>query len=72
MPCHSRYGTARQSAHCFSEVQELLGQTSHYSERVRKDALAGMADLLARHPEELRRQVGIGTFIEGPPAHQVR
>jgi len=37
----------------------LLGQTSHYSERVRKDALTGMAELLARHPEELRRQVGI-------------
>jgi len=49
----------RQSAHCCCEVQELLGQTSHYSERVRKDALTGMAELLARHPEELRRQVGI-------------
>lgn len=38
-------------------MQELLGQAGHYSERVRKDALAGLASLLKSHPEELRRQV---------------
>lgn len=43
--------------HCL--LQDLLSQTSHYSERVRKDALNGMAELLARHPEELRRQVAV-------------
>ena len=37
--------------------QELLGQVGHYSERVRKDAITGLGSLLARHPEELRRQV---------------
>lgn len=40
-------------------LQDLLSQTSHYSERVRKDALTGMAELLARYPEELRRQVAV-------------
>ncbi|PRW33261.1 Testis-expressed sequence 10 [Chlorella sorokiniana] len=36
-------------------LKELLGQCGHYSERVRKDALQGLGQLLAAHPEELRR-----------------
>eukprot|EP00887_Chlorella_sp_A99_P000463 scaffold17.g463.t1 len=34
-------------------VQELLGQCGHYSERVRRDAVAGLAELGRSHPEEL-------------------
>ena len=30
----------------------------HYSERVRRDGLGGLADLLAKHPPELRRHAG--------------
>jgi len=37
--------------------QELLSQTSHYSERVRKDAMTGMQQLFLQHPEEIRKQV---------------
>lgn len=33
-----------------SQLQELLGQCGHYSERVRKDALQGLGQLLAAHP----------------------
>ena len=36
-------------------VQDVLGQCGHYSERVRRDALQGLAELLAAHPAELRR-----------------
>ena len=36
-------------------LAELLGQTGHHSERVRKDALNGLAQLLTAHPEEARR-----------------
>lgn len=39
-------------------VQELLGQTSHYSEKTRRSALQGLADLFQRHPDELRRHTG--------------
>ena len=35
-------------------AQELLNQTSHYSEKVRKQALGGLSDLFTRHPEELK------------------
>jgi hypothetical protein len=38
--------------------QELLVQCGHYSERVRRDGLGGLADLLAKHPAELRRHAG--------------
>lgn len=38
-------------------LQELLNQLSHYSERVRKDALTGMQQLFLLHPEALSRQV---------------
>ena len=31
-------------------MSELLNQTSHYSEKVRKDALEGMRELLEAHP----------------------
>lgn len=37
-------------------LQELLNQSGHYSEKVRKGALAGLSELLLRHPDELRRQ----------------
>ena len=36
-------------------AQELLGQCGHYSEKVRREALAGLAELLAAHPAELGR-----------------
>ncbi|KAL4439859.1 hypothetical protein ABPG75_002860 [Micractinium tetrahymenae] len=36
-------------------LKEVLGQCGHYSERVRKDALQGLAELVATHPDELRR-----------------
>ena len=35
--------------------QELLNQSSHYSEKVRKQALGGLSDLFTRHPEELKQ-----------------
>ncbi len=38
----------------------------HYSERVRKDALTGLASLLTSHPEELKRQVRL---TPAPQAH---
>ena len=31
-------------------LKELLAQTAHYSERVRREALVGLAELLAAHP----------------------
>lgn len=47
--------------------QEVLGQCGHYSERVRRDALQGLAELLAAHPGGCMRrpfaparQAGIG------------
>ena len=36
-------------------AQELLNQTSHYSEKARKQSLVGLSDLFSRHPEELRQ-----------------
>ncbi len=39
--------------------QELLSQTSHYSEKARKAALTGLSDLFSRHPEELTTHVGL-------------
>ncbi len=43
--------------HSFTFVQDLLGQVGHYSEKVRKDALQGMIELLTSHPAELKGQV---------------
>lgn len=40
-------------------MQELLSQLSHYSERVRKDALTGLQQLLLSSPEELGKQVSM-------------
>ncbi|GFH15170.1 uncharacterized protein HaLaN_11348, partial [Haematococcus lacustris] len=40
-------------------LKELLAQTGHYSEKSRKHGLLGLADLLARHPEELGKHVGV-------------
>ena len=37
----------------------MLGQVGHYSERVRRDALKGLQDLLTHNPRELRKQVGL-------------
>lgn len=34
-------------------LKELLTQTTHHNDNVRKDALLGIKDLLARHPKEL-------------------
>lgn len=42
----------------FACMQELLSQTSHYSEKARKSALLGLADLFTRHPQELTNHVG--------------
>ncbi|KAL4853850.1 Testis-expressed protein 10 [Chlorella vulgaris] len=36
-------------------LKDLLGQCGHYSERVRRDAMQGLVELLNGHPEELRR-----------------
>ncbi|KAI5318842.1 hypothetical protein L3X38_038550 [Prunus dulcis] len=35
-------------------LKELLQQTSHYSSKVRKEALLGIKDLFKKYPEELR------------------
>ncbi|PQM43328.1 uncharacterized protein Pyn_03782 [Prunus yedoensis var. nudiflora] len=35
-------------------LKELLQQTSHYSSKVRKEALLGIKDLFEKYPEELR------------------
>eukprot|EP00250_Pteridium_aquilinum_P008212 c17769_g1_i1 orf=90-2927(+) len=34
-------------------LKELLAQTTHHNDNVRKEALLGIKDLLARHPKEL-------------------
>ncbi|KAK9808862.1 hypothetical protein WJX72_005380 [[Myrmecia] bisecta] len=39
-------------------LKELLGQVGHYSEKVRKEALLGLVDLLKKHPKELKRHTG--------------
>lgn len=39
-----------------SDIQELLSQVTHYSERVRKDAITGLQQLLLSRPDELARQ----------------
>eukprot|EP00873_Tetraselmis_striata_P000045 jgi/Tetstr1/420309/TSEL_011430.t1 len=36
-------------------LKELLAQTAHYSEKVRREALAGLSELLAAHPREARK-----------------
>lgn len=38
--------------------QELLAQCGHYSDKVRRDGLVGMEELLSKHPAELRRHAG--------------
>ena len=38
--------------------QELLSQVGHYSERTRSAAVAGLADLLGRHPEQATKNTG--------------
>lgn len=39
-------------------LQELLGQCSHYSPKMRKAALAGVQQVLVRHGGEANKQVG--------------
>jgi hypothetical protein len=39
-------------------LQELLAQVGHYSERTRSAAVAGLADLLKRHPEQATKNTG--------------
>ncbi len=46
----------RVSDACYG-VQELLSQTTHYSEKVRKDALTGLQQVFQQHPQEVRKQV---------------
>ena len=38
-------------------MQDLLGQTSHHSKKVRKEALVGLEELLQKFPAELTQQV---------------
>ena len=38
-------------------LQELLNQAGHYSEKCRRQSLAGLTDLFRRHPEELPRNL---------------
>ena len=52
--CIQCWGNAR---HICYTLQELLNQTSHYNERVRKDALTGLLQVFQQHPEEMRKQV---------------
>ncbi|KAL0040469.1 hypothetical protein WJX77_008083 [Trebouxia sp. C0004] len=40
-------------------TQELLTQTTHYSEKVRKDALTGLQQVFQQHPEEVRKQTNM-------------
>ncbi len=40
-------------------AQELLAQAAHYNDKMRKAALAGLADLFTRHPHELKAHVGL-------------
>ncbi|KAJ2699184.1 rRNA processing protein [Coemansia sp. IMI 209128] len=44
-------------------LKDLLSQLRHYSTPIRKDAVAGLADLLARYPEIIRAE--LGPIIEG-------
>eukprot|EP00897_Mesotaenium_endlicherianum_P008693 jgi/Mesen1/7852/ME000042S07294 len=39
-------------------LKELLVQSGHYSEKVRKESLMGMKELFKRHPTELTQHVG--------------
>jgi pre-rRNA-processing protein IPI1 len=36
-------------------TQDLLNQTSHYSDKARKASLEGLSDLFSKHPQELRQ-----------------
>jgi hypothetical protein len=42
----------------FCNLQELLSQVGHYSERTRTAAVAGLADLLGRHPQQATKNTG--------------
>lgn len=65
LPLHSvqnAYANAHTHKHSHTpthsltqRAQELLSQTSHHSEKVRKDALTGLQQLLTSHPSEARR-----------------
>ncbi|KAG2501063.1 hypothetical protein HYH03_000882 [Edaphochlamys debaryana] len=47
-------------------LKELLSQTSHHNDKARKHSLEGLADLFARHPDQLRLHAAqvIGTLAE--------
>ena len=47
-------GKGEPLTHRGLSISELLNQTSHYSEKVRKDALEGMRELLEAHPETMK------------------
>ena len=47
-------GKGEALTHRGLSMSELLNQTSHYSEKVRKDALEGMRELLEAHPETMK------------------
>lgn len=57
----SRTPTRTHAPHARARAptQDLLTQSGHYSEKARKSALVGLADLFARHPQELRGHVGL-------------
>lgn len=47
-------------------LQDLLRQCGHYNERMRKDALVGLADLMQQHPQECLRHTAqlIDKYVE--------
>lgn len=60
-PAQAPYGSPRYM------VQELLSQTTHYSEKVRKEALQGLQQLFLQHPDEVRKQVMFGVHSTALP-----
>lgn len=51
--------------------QDLVSQLGHYSPKVRRDALTGMTELFAAHPEELTKHVVIVIEAIGGKASDV-
>ncbi len=61
--CHSSWGKGGDGGSVGSGSQELLVQTGHYSERTRVAGLAGLGDLLGKHPEQVPRNAA--QLLEG-------
>ena len=49
-------------------VQDLLSQTTHYSEKVRRGALTGLTDLFSKHRAEAAKQVQCCTLMAAASA----